>query len=443
MILYEFLKFLAKIGVNIFFRRIIVRGKENLVNKGPAILAVNHPNTLMDILLAATLVKQRVGFLGNASLFNNPFVGKLLAYLHTIPVYRRQDVKKGEKLDNRESFRQSIDYLEKDGTIMIFPEGSSFSEMKLRRLKTGLARIALDFGDQTNFEKDLKIVPIGLTYSDPLIFRSEVIMNIGEPISLKKFEAIYKQDHRQAVNQINVQLRQQFEEQLVILNDKPQEQLFKSLLVVIPENTRIKADFPYQYALAGKLRTLKKEYEERYKQLEEAHQKFEEEKQNLKLSNESLENKGKQILYSSLLLRLIGMLFLFPIFTFGWLVNIVPYALLAKLPRRITNEIEYWASIKLISGVFLYPLWHLGLTFGFALGLSLNIWQIGLLFLSLPLSGFFALNYWEQWKKLEAVFRLKNVQKHQADSFLKLSNSKEQMHELVGGVLPNPPNSQI
>ncbi|MCB0855874.1 MAG: 1-acyl-sn-glycerol-3-phosphate acyltransferase, partial [Bacteroidetes bacterium] len=137
MILYTILKFLVKIGIRVFFRKIVVHGWENRPSEGPLIIAVNHPNTLMDPLLVAVMMKQRVGFLANASLFANKLVNQLFAILHTIPVYRKQDVAPGEPIDNDETFGKVYEYLDKNGTIMIFPEGTSFSEMKLRKIKTG------------------------------------------------------------------------------------------------------------------------------------------------------------------------------------------------------------------------------------------------------------------------------------------------------------------
>ena len=51
----------------------------------------------------------------------------------------------------------------------------------LRNLKTGTARIALETEKRNEGKLGLKVVAVGLNYSQPEKFRSNILVNIDEP----------------------------------------------------------------------------------------------------------------------------------------------------------------------------------------------------------------------------------------------------------------------
>jgi hypothetical protein len=63
----------------------------------------------------------------------------------------------------------------------IFPEGLSHSEPALAPLKTGAARIA--FGGSALLGRAFPVVPVGLTFREKDVFRSEAMVLVGEPVS--------------------------------------------------------------------------------------------------------------------------------------------------------------------------------------------------------------------------------------------------------------------
>ena len=104
----------------------------------------------------------------------------LMAQTNSIPIYRRQDADgtdpaaqvSPEELarPNEATFGRCYDYLGQGGTIMIFPEGTSVSERRLRPLKTGAARIALGAEARHDFKLGLHMLPVGINYFDPAAF---------------------------------------------------------------------------------------------------------------------------------------------------------------------------------------------------------------------------------------------------------------------------------
>ena len=90
-------------------------------------------------------------------------------------------------------FVKCYEHLSKKGALLIFPEGLSLTEKKLKPLKTGTVRIAIGAEEQHAFELGVPIIPIGLNYSDPHSFRSDLFVKIGKPIYVNE---LLEQDQR-------------------------------------------------------------------------------------------------------------------------------------------------------------------------------------------------------------------------------------------------------
>ena len=83
---------LVRIITDTFFRRIDVVGIENVPADGPAIIAGNHPNALMDgWLLTAKCGRWPLYFMANAKLWNYRLLAPVLNATGAVPVYRRED----------------------------------------------------------------------------------------------------------------------------------------------------------------------------------------------------------------------------------------------------------------------------------------------------------------------------------------------------------------
>ncbi len=90
---------------------------------------------------------------------------------------------------------------------MIFPEGTSVSERRLRPLKTGAARIALGAEARHGFQLGLQVVPVAINYFDPSTFRSDVLLNVAPPIVVADYAAAYAQDPDAAADQLTEAIR--------------------------------------------------------------------------------------------------------------------------------------------------------------------------------------------------------------------------------------------
>lgn len=206
-LIYFCFRTIAWIGVGVFFRRRIVLGSEHFRFDGPAIVITNHPSTLMDVFNPGLPVRQEMFFLANYGLFKNPVSNWLLTRLYCIPVKRREDVAEGEARDNNAAFERSFEHLEKNGVLFIAAEGTSWMNRWVREFKTGTARIALGTEARNGWNLGIKIITVGLSYSAPNLFRSDVVVNCGEPVDVKPWAEAWQEDPEKAVDDLTAELQ--------------------------------------------------------------------------------------------------------------------------------------------------------------------------------------------------------------------------------------------
>ncbi|MBX3466976.1 MAG: 1-acyl-sn-glycerol-3-phosphate acyltransferase [Planctomycetes bacterium] len=185
--IYLLLRALLRHALRVFFRDVAVEGRSDVPAEGPLLLAANHPNTLMDVLLVATALDRRVGFVAKAPLFRSPFLGPILRFFGAVPVERRQEgpLDDAARARNEAALRACEDAVATGGAVLIFPEGVSQDEPRLMPLKTGLARIAL--AAEARAPGQVHVVPVALVYDDPGTFRSRARVRFGQPLQVAPF----------------------------------------------------------------------------------------------------------------------------------------------------------------------------------------------------------------------------------------------------------------
>ena len=181
-------EWLARLILKIFFRRIEIIGRDNVPVDGPIILAINHPNGLIDPLCVLAHAPRKLSFLAKEPLFRMPLIKYLVKAFDCLPVYRKQDGNQdgANQQQNLSTLQAAGDLLTRGGAIALFPEGISHDLPQLQSLKTGAARIAL--GAQSLMASDdqnqpaVHLIPAGLYYSSKGIFRSDVTLVYGAPL---------------------------------------------------------------------------------------------------------------------------------------------------------------------------------------------------------------------------------------------------------------------
>lgn len=420
--IYGFLKIIVKVALRIFFRKVIIHKAIELPTEGPLLIVGNHPNTFMDPLILATLFRQRVGFLGNASIFVNGIVNSIFRYFNVIPVYRDKDVAPGAKIDNEKTFRDCYKFLEDKNSLMLFPEGTSYHELKLRKIKTGAARIALSVEKKNDFGLGVNIIPIGLYYSNPSKFRSKIYVNIGKPISVKDFQESYQQDEISGVQALTKAIKKSLEKLTITTNDKEQEDLFIKVKRLYKEQLikNTGADKTKEFELTREIAnaiqyfkvTLPNKYEHIKSKIDRCNQLLDEFKTTAR-HTAPIQNKRKEflILLSGTLYIIAG----FPLYLYGLIQNLLPFRLPYWLAKKFTREQEYYAPIMMSLGILIFPLYYL-LSY-LLLGKNLALDPILLLvyLVSMPISGYYVLHYYSFFQAGLTFLKIHNLISPQKD----------------------------
>lgn len=179
--LYTFVKWLVRLGLLLYCRKIIFTTKELLKEKGPLLLACNHPNSFFDAILLGAFFKRPVHFLARGDAFKNPIIAKTLKALKLIPIYRLKEGKEYLAL-NDATFERCTRILKEGGIVLIFSEGLCQNQWQLRPLKKGTARIAINTWKHADMIHPFRILPVAFNYNTFSRFRKKVIIAFGEPI---------------------------------------------------------------------------------------------------------------------------------------------------------------------------------------------------------------------------------------------------------------------
>jgi 1-acyl-sn-glycerol-3-phosphate acyltransferase len=152
--------------------RLEVRGAGNLPTQGPFVLAPVHRSNI-DFLLTAMARRPRMRYMGKASIWKYPTLGRFFSMLGAFPVHRGTA--------DRESVRTCMQVIENGESLVMFPEGSRRSGPVVEDLFDGPAYVAARTG--------VPLVPLGIGGSDkvmPLgskfIRPHKVVLVVGEPV---------------------------------------------------------------------------------------------------------------------------------------------------------------------------------------------------------------------------------------------------------------------
>ena len=198
--LYRIVQCWIRLALIIFCRKIHFSNRKILNQRGPLLLALNHPNSFFDAILIGSHFKQPVHFLARGDAFRNPLVKKILNALKLIPIYRLTEGREYLAL-NDATFDQCREILLKGGIVLIFAEGLCRNQWQLRSLKKGAARIALDAWAQPSIREKFMVQPVSLNYNSFDHFGKRVVVQFPEP--LQKSDLAMQLSEGERVKQFN------------------------------------------------------------------------------------------------------------------------------------------------------------------------------------------------------------------------------------------------
>jgi glycerol-3-phosphate O-acyltransferase/dihydroxyacetone phosphate acyltransferase len=355
--LFRLLRPLGRFILWVFFRRIEVRTSGCRAPAGPAIFVANHPNVALDVLLLSCHLPARTPrFLGKSTLFSNPIFSWLLRGLGVIPVVRSREGSGGR---NRDMLRSSCRALQGGESLVLFPEGLSHPEPRVLQLKPGASKIALRATAEGVV--GVRVIPVGLTYTDPELFRGDVSIHIGEEIEIAQFMKDHEIDRsgseRRLTDRITASLRaltQHIENPDLDLVIKNLTTIYgEELAAQLPETVGFSHTLAARREITKAAHLFSREEPELVRSVSRKLNAHYNKLSRLRIDASAL--PGRTPSTALLLLTILAA----PLILYGFVHNALPYYLPRLLVRKYAREKEMVATVKLVSGTILFPMVYL------------------------------------------------------------------------------------
>ncbi len=374
--LYRLARPFVRFALAFYFREIEVAGERYIPPKGPVIFAANHPRSIVDALVLGLAAGRPLHFLGHSGLFSNKLKSLFLENAGVIPVYRRSgDGNMQGK--NKEMFAACAVALENGAAIGIFPEGTSHMEKRVRRIKTGAARIALETEDRHNFSLGVLVTPVGLDFESLGRLRSRVLVSFGEPIDVREYEDLYRSDPYEAVNAFTEDLTTRMRSRVMNLDREELAQIVEDLEKTYREDLSRKKGFGLsRFSRFRKKRILSQEIAKAVNYFYDTDPDavwhvaglLRQYRKRLKLSHLSDRHLGRDLKIGwkrrATGVAIFGALGMIPALL-GTISNALPYKLTGWAAKRRSPDATQYHQFQLVFGVIFYLLYYVPLLYVF------------------------------------------------------------------------------
>jgi len=416
----------------IYYRKIIVVGRENINPESHLIFAPNHQNALMDALAVLFTHKGQPVFLARADIFRKKAIASFLYFIKILPVYRIRDGFRSVK-SNDETFNKTVDVLKNKNGLVILPEGDHAGFRRLRQLKKGICRIAFHADEATGFRLKIKIIPVGIEFSNYSRFRQVLTVVYGKPIEVSEFHHLYRENPEKALNELRTRLSIEIKNLMVHIESEDDYEAIDELRSIIngkySDDIRVPKLFRDR-VLIEKLNRLKISDPGAYSTICTLSLRIKKIAKALKVSYQALDKKKHPLGW--LIAGMAGLMVTFPVWLFGNIFTLTFLALPEFQIRKI-KDLQFRGTVRF--GI------SLALAFVFLpvyLILCLVIfspwWLAIAIFLTIPLAGIFAWNYNKLFRRIISGFSVRKYLGMKNPDYFALRNDYEELTRLVSGI---------
>jgi hypothetical protein len=159
----------------------------------------------------------------------------------------------------------------------------------------------------------------------------------------------------------------------------------------------------------------------------------------LRLHDSALTGEKQKNNLFSVLNSLVYIIVCFPLYVYGLINNYIPYIIPSKVARLITKDEVYMAPIMMTTGIFSFSIFYAIFITAFH-QFTGQIWWFTVLYaLSLPVSGFLVMHYWNhlinfynKWMLFSLFYRRKEIVAslvHKRASIIKLLEEARKEYE--------------
>ena len=197
---YEVLRPAVWSGINVFFRKVVIRNKHKIPVDRPVIIVANHQNALLDPVVLCVSSRRQLHWLTRADVFKNKRVSAFLHRINMMPVYRERDRVADLHDRNNAIFNECYRRMQQNAIIGIFPEGTHRGKKQLVPLKKGLARLVI--GAYESGVRNLCILPVGLDYESFYEPQQDLMVTFGDVIEVESLVQAELNNHAKLHSEI-------------------------------------------------------------------------------------------------------------------------------------------------------------------------------------------------------------------------------------------------
>jgi len=407
---YVFVRdFWARPALHLFYRKINVLGAKKVPDKGAVIFAPNHQNALMDALAVICTKDRQPVFVARADIFKKPMIIAIFHFLRILPIYRKRDG--GNSVDNnQETFDLILKVLNSSQSVGIMPEGAHNEIKRLRVLQKGIFRLAMQAQENSGTTPNVKIVPVGIEYTNPSKFRNKLLVRYGEAIELSDFYEQYTENPAKAFKQMQDKLTEKMKEGMIHIESEQYYSVIERIRVMYLKRAMQKHQLNFRRAedvlqtqknIISAIEKLEQTNPEEISSLALEVEQYFELMQKHNFRDWVIEKQP----YSIAGIAVRGTLALtgIPFWIIGMIFNYLPYKL-SEIASRKVKDPQFISSVQFVAGLVVFPLYYFAMI-AIILIFVPFLWGKLLALLSIIPMGLFAYEYYLSVKKLYARLR--------------------------------------
>jgi 1-acyl-sn-glycerol-3-phosphate acyltransferase len=417
---------------NVFYRRIIILGRDNINPEHHLIFAPNHQNALMDALAVLFAQKGQLVFLARADIFKKKAIASLLYFFKMLPVYRPRDGFRSV-IGNDEIFDKTIDVLRNNRGLVVLPEGNHEGYRRLRQLKKGICRIAFQADEASDYSLKIKIIPVGLEFSHYSRYRQVLTVVFGKPIEVSEFHELYKNSPEVALNELRTKLSSEMKQLMVHIDSEEDYEALDELRSIVNGRYSDSVQFPKLFRdriLIDKMNRLKISNAALYKKICSLSLSVKQKAKELKTDYRLLAKRRHPLIW--LIAGLLGIIISLPVFFFGNIFNMT----LLEIPNwriRKIKDHQFFSTFKYgLSLAIAFVLLPVFLVISFII--FKPWWLAVLVFLALPFCGLLAWYLYLALRRIIGGLRIRNYISNKNPEYITLKGNYDELISLVSGL---------
>lgn len=343
-----------------------------------------------------------------------------------LPVYRARD-KVGNLVEkNAAVFDEAHRRIAVGNVISLFPEGNHNNQKWLRPLRKGASRVTVGALEELQFSETVKIVPVGIDYSNYTDFQSDILITFGEPISALEYAESYKQEPAKTLGLITKRISEELRKRVITIDDQENYATLKRLLPLCVDSLTTKKErrkHINRLTASQKALTTITELEENGNGFADKAKRYLNLIDELGLDETSVQHPTR---FWNELWRFIGLPILAIPLIIGLALNVVPAILVTSFVKNKIKDPHFTSSITLALGILVFPIFWLFEAILIWL-ISSNLTLAGLSLIAAPVCGLIAARLWRREKEAEKQAKIKRAKRKNYDKFMKMVGLKNEL----------------